>query len=76
MHKVTLEEASLNLPQLIEEAARGGDVVIVRDQHPVARIIAVESPAAGVRTFGSARGKITMADDFDAPLDDFKEYMV
>jgi hypothetical protein len=25
--------------------------------------------------FGSARGKYTLSDDFDAPLDDFKEYM-
>ena len=28
-----------------------------------------------VPQFGSAKGKIKMADDFDAPLDDFKEYM-
>ncbi len=25
--------------------------------------------------FGSAKGKIRLSDDFDAPLDDFKEYM-
>ena len=25
--------------------------------------------------FGSAKGKIKMADDFDAPLDEFKDYM-
>jgi hypothetical protein len=25
--------------------------------------------------FGSAKGKIKMSADFDAPLDDFKEYM-
>jgi hypothetical protein len=25
--------------------------------------------------FGSAKGKIKMAPDFDAPIDDFKEYM-
>jgi Protein of unknown function (DUF2281) len=25
--------------------------------------------------FGSAKGKYTLAPDFDAPLDDFKEYM-
>jgi len=27
------------------------------------------------RTFGSAKGKYQLAPDFDAPLDDFKEYM-
>ena len=26
-------------------------------------------------TFGSAKGQFKMAEDFDAPLDDFKEYM-
>ena len=28
-----------------------------------------------VPQFGSAKGKIKMSPDFDAPLDDFKEYM-
>jgi len=27
------------------------------------------------RIFGCMKGKIKMADDFDAPLEDFKEYM-
>ena len=27
------------------------------------------------RTFGSAKGLIEMADDFDEPLEDFREYM-
>lgn len=28
-----------------------------------------------MRRFGIAKGMATMAEDFDAPLDDFKEYM-
>ena len=28
------------------------------------------------RGYGSLKGKIQMADDFDAPLEDFKEYML
>ncbi|MCL2105908.1 MAG: DUF2281 domain-containing protein [Oscillospiraceae bacterium] len=28
-----------------------------------------------VPTLGSMKGKIWMADDFDAPLEDFREYM-
>jgi hypothetical protein len=27
------------------------------------------------RLFGSLKGKITLSDDFDEPLEDFKEYM-
>ena len=33
------------------------------------------SPTTKVSNFGSAAGLIEMADDFDDPLDDFKEYM-
>ena len=28
-----------------------------------------------IPALGSMKGRITMAEDFDAPLDDFKEYM-
>jgi len=36
-----------------------------------------DAPQTSVKTpkFGSAKGKIWMADDFDAPLEDFAEYM-
>ena len=33
------------------------------------------SPSAPIRKAGRYQGKGWMADDFDAPLDDFKEYM-
>ncbi|MDR2783232.1 MAG: DUF2281 domain-containing protein [Treponema sp.] len=36
-----------------------------------------DSPAAGLQkkpVFGCAKGQFKMADDFDAPLDDFIEY--
>ena len=32
-------------------------------------------PSGNVPVLGSMKGKIWMADDFDAPLEDFKEYM-
>jgi hypothetical protein len=32
-------------------------------------------PPQGRRGFGCAKGQIWMADDFDAPLEDFKDYM-
>ncbi|AUD00457.1 type II toxin-antitoxin system VapB family antitoxin [Spirosoma pollinicola] len=31
--------------------------------------------APAEREFGYAKGKVRLSDDFDAPLDDFKEYM-
>ena len=72
---VTVEEAQANLQALIAAAARGEDVVVTRDNQPAARIVAV-APTPPRPVFGSARGKILfMAPDFDAPLEDFKEYM-
>jgi hypothetical protein len=35
----------------------------------------VQKVGKGKAKFGSAKVKIWMADDFDAPLDEFKEYM-
>lgn len=32
-------------------------------------------PESRKRAFGSLKGKITMRDDFNEPLEDFKEYM-
>jgi len=34
-----------------------------------------EEKPKGRRGFGCAKGQIWMADDFDAPLDDFKDYI-
>ena len=34
-----------------------------------------KSPSKKPRAFGSLKGKIKLAEDFDAPMDDFKEYI-
>jgi antitoxin (DNA-binding transcriptional repressor) of toxin-antitoxin stability system len=41
---------------------------------PIAKIVGI-SKKKKQREFGSAKGLIKMADDFDAPLEDFKDYM-
>jgi len=39
------------------------------------REVPAEEGRAKERVFGCAKGKYRMADDFDAPLDDFTDYM-
>ena len=34
-----------------------------------------KNPKKKPRTFGSLKGKIQMSEDFDTPLEDFKDYM-
>ena len=65
--QVEIEEAKTRLSQLVDRAAAGEEVVIVRDGRPVARLVAVR-PAGGERKPGRMRGRIRMSDDFDAPL--------
>ena len=72
--QVDMVEAQRRLLELVEAAARGEAIVITRDAVPVAQLVAPLSAEARP-TFGSARGLITIADDFDAPLDEFREYV-
>ncbi|HEU0016698.1 MAG TPA: hypothetical protein VFQ45_23650 [Longimicrobium sp.] len=72
---VDLTKVPHQLSDLVDEAARAGEVVLTRDGEAVAKIIPLH-PARAPRRPGSARGLIVhMADDFDATPDDFKEYL-
>ena len=74
MHQVTIEEAKKSLPDLIDAAVNGEEVVIAKDEERLVRLVPV--PYAKSRPqFGSAKGLIAMAEDFDDSLEDFEEYM-
>lgn len=65
---VNMHEAKTELSKLIERALAGEDVVIARAGVPVVRLVPVARP--GQRVLGQWRGKVRVADDFDAPLPD------
>lgn len=74
MTTVSLAEAQAKLPDLIHGLMPGDEVVITEEQRAVARI--VPAAAAGDRQLGTLKGTVLyMAPDFDAPLEDFKDYM-
>jgi prevent-host-death family protein len=68
MKIVNMHEAKTTLSQLVEQAESGEDVVLARAGLPVARIVAIR--ANDRRQLGQWRGRVRMADDFDAPLPD------
>ena len=72
-YQVDITEAQRRSLDLIQAAEQGEEVIITRDHHPLIQLVPVQ-PVARPQ-FGSARGLFTIADDFDAPLDDFREYM-
>lgn len=74
MHEVSIEEAKSHLPDLIDAAVNGEEVVIAKDEQHLVKLVPV-TRIKPCPQFGSARGLITMSDDFDEPLEDFEEYM-
>lgn len=70
---IDLEKDKPPLGDLVEKILSGTEVVITRGDRPVAKLVAIaEKPT---RQFGSAKGLIHMAEDFDEPLEDFRELM-
>jgi prevent-host-death family protein len=72
---VEIAQVGAQLDRLIEEVDAGVEVVITRDGHPVARLVAATADSSADRVPGSAKGLFTVPDDFDAPLEDFRDYM-
>jgi len=67
MRQVNIHEAKTNLSRLIEAVEHGEEVVIARHNRAVARLVVFSSVE---RKPGSMKGKISISDDFNAPLSD------
>ncbi|VFM98467.1 MAG: prevent-host-death family protein [Candidatus Kentron sp. G] len=73
MLNIDMAQAGDRLPELIAQSIDGSEVVITRDGQPVAKLVGLAGPKRK-RRFGSARGLIKISDDFDGPMEDFREY--
>ena len=69
MKVVNLHAAKTNLSRLVEEAAKGEDIVIAKAGRPIVRLVPVSANQRS-RVSGSMKGKIHISEDFDAPLPD------
>jgi prevent-host-death family protein len=67
MRQINIHEAKTHLSRLVEDAARGEEIIIAKAGKPAARLVAVEDDAPP-RPRGLLKGKIWVADDFDTPL--------
>jgi len=67
MSTMTILEAKAEFDRLVELAEQGQDTIIARAGEPVARLTKVARLRKPVR-YGALKGKIVIADDFDAPL--------
>ena len=68
--EVNIHEAKTHLSRLLRRVAEGEEITIARAGVPVARLVAVEPEKKKIRPLGMDRGRVWVADDFDAPLPD------
>jgi len=68
--EVNIHHAKTHLSRLVQRAVAGEDIVIARSGVPLVRLVVVNKQPTKKRPMGMDRGKIWIADDFDAPLPD------
>lgn len=66
---VNIHQAKTQLSRLLERVRQGEEVIVAKAGRPIAKLVPFGDTVRR-RTPGSARGKISMSDDFDAPLPD------
>ena len=67
MRLVNIHDAKTNFSQLIDAVGRGEEIVTVNAGRPAARLIPIQA-IHRERKPGALKGKVRVADDFDAPL--------
>lgn len=67
-----LNEAQKRLPELVNAALKGEEIIIKTDDSQLVQLRVLKS-SNQKRVFGTAKGQIEFSLDFDKPLDDFKE---
>lgn len=66
MQIVNIHQAKTQFSKLVEAAIQGEEIIIARAGKPAVRLVPVTLPR--IRTPGALKGKMHIADDFDAPL--------
>jgi len=64
---VNIHEAKTHLSRLVRRVQSGEEIVIARGGKPVARLVGIETTTA--RALGRDRGRFTVPDDFNEPLE-------
>ena len=67
MAEVNVHEAKTHLSRLLARVAAGEEIIISKAGKPVARLVPFHGPGKK-RVPGQDRGKVWIAEDFDAPL--------
>lgn len=68
METINIHDAKTHLSRIVDEVAAGSEKLIAKAGKPMAKLVPLDA-GRQVR-FGLLKGKITVPDEFDAPLPD------
>jgi len=71
---VNMHDAKSSLSRLVKRAASGEEILIATRGKPIAMLTRIPERRRKL-PWDIFKGKIEMAGDFDAPLDEFKGYL-
>jgi prevent-host-death family protein len=68
--KINIHDAKTQFSRLLTRVSEGEEVIIAKAGKPIARLIPIGTKPKK-RIPGSAKGKVVITKDFDAPLPDY-----
>ena len=75
MPTVTIEDAQAKLPEILASLNPGDQIAIVQAGEEIARLTRSSRKQWPCQAGSYRKAEFWMAPDFDAPLEEFKEYM-
>jgi antitoxin (DNA-binding transcriptional repressor) of toxin-antitoxin stability system len=75
MSTLNLDEAQTHLREIVASLQPGEEVVLTDNGQPLAKLVKTERTSWPCKAGSYKKPGFWMAPDFNAPLDEFKEYM-
>jgi antitoxin (DNA-binding transcriptional repressor) of toxin-antitoxin stability system len=72
---IAVEDIKVSLPEFLDSLTPGDEVILTRNQEPVAKLISEKLAQRKPRVPGLGKGIITIISDDEDHLKDFAEYM-
>jgi prevent-host-death family protein len=75
MQTLDINLAVSKIKEILEIAATGEEIIITQNNQPMVKLVSLKSTKKRSPLFGSDHNIISISDDFDESLEDFKDYV-
>ena len=74
METIDINQALPQIKKLLEIASTGEEIIITQNNQPMVKLVSIKTEKKRPSLFGSDKDIISISDDFEEPLEDFKDY--